>query len=178
MLLWLSDASLVHVPTPHGAVLDIRPRTLNFKPLSPQVSTNVLSDPLRHLSLCDFSGDCISATFMTGNISRIHCDCWTGHHTGTHINLYSAYAHRPLLFRCFRCCRCCAAAATASQPVSSTIHFHATPVESRYCLVGSCGVAAILPTTRRQSDLNWKYHTVCPNLLVASVRVSDLRIFF
>ena len=84
-------------------------------------------------------------------MSRIHCDYWIGHHTGTHINLYSAYAHRPLLFRCFRCCRCCAAAATASQPVSSTNHFHATPVESGY-LVGSCGVATILPTTRCQSD--------------------------
>ena len=51
---------------------------------------------------CAFTGGYITER----NISWIYCDCWIGHHTGTHVNLYSAYAYQPLL-KC-RCCECCA----------------------------------------------------------------------
>ena len=56
-----------------------------------------------------------------------------------------------------------------------SIHFRATPIESGHWLVGSCGIAIILPTTlttRRQSDLQWEISlcALCPNL-VSSVRI-------
>ena len=144
----------VHVPSPHGAVLDIRPRTLN---LIPRVLTNGLSDALMLLSQYGSTGDCISTTFITRNILWIHGSCWIGHHMRTLINLYSAYAHWPSLFRRFRCCGCCAAAATASQPVSSAI-LHAPPVESGHWLIGSRGVAIALPTTL--TTKNQPHHSV------------------
>ena len=110
--LWHSHASLVHVPLPHRAVLNIRPQTLNYQLSSPRASANVLSDALMHPPRCDFFSGCNSAIFMTRNISRIHCDCWIGHHAGTHINSYSACPHRLslkfLVFQMLRvlCSRC------------------------------------------------------------------------
>ena len=80
-------------------------------------------------------------------------------YTGVLINLYYACTHRPSLkCRCFRCCGRCAAAARAPQFLSS-VNFHATPVEWGYCLIGSHGVAIILPktlATNHQRDLNWE----------------------
>ena len=92
------------VPSPHGIVLNIGPRALNLTPCSPRV-TNVLSNAQMHSSRCGLS--CvISGTFMTRNMTWIHCDCCIGHRTGMHINLHSACAHRPSLkFLVFRLLR-------------------------------------------------------------------------
>ena len=108
----------------------------------------------------------------------MHCACWIGHHTGTHVNLHSSYAHRSSLkFRCCECCGCCAAAAGTPQPISSVIHSHATPG-----LVGSRSVAIVLLTTlttSNQSYLDWEISlcTLFPILLI-SLRLSYLRVFF
>ena len=55
-VLW--SAPILDVPSPQGAVLNIRP-TLNLKPLSP-CSFSRVDASFR----CDFTGDYISATFM------------------------------------------------------------------------------------------------------------------
>ena len=97
--LWLSNASLVHVPSPYGNVLNIRPRTFNLQPI------------------CGFSGAWISATFMR-NMSWIYCARWI---IWVRFNLYSACTHQPALLRCFRCYQCCEAAAGTPQLISASM---------------------------------------------------------
>ena len=91
--LWRSHASLVHVPLLHGAVLNIRSRTLNFQISSPRASPNVLSDALMHPSRCGFTGENINATFMKKHIECKLRDCWT---MQVRISIYIMSVHTDL----------------------------------------------------------------------------------
>ena len=166
-------APMLDVTLPHEAVLNIRPWTLNLKPLSPRALANVLSDAHTLLSRCAFVGVCTSATSTTRNISWIYCDCWIVHHTGAHINLYSAHAHRSLLkLRCFRCCGCCAAAAGSPQPVS--IPWHCCWIRTLTCRITRCRYQ--WPWSSHQSNWTGKHRSVCcAGILESLGRVFYLR---
>ena len=150
--LWRFHASLAYVPLPHGAVLNIRPQTLNMKPLSPRASTNVLSDALMLPSQCAFTGGCFSAKFM----DTLRLLDWTSYgyayqylfclHTPTFVEVLGVSGVAAL--------RCGTAAAGTPQPVSS-VTFRATAVEPGHQPVRSRGVAIKHPA----NDLDYKEWT-------------------
>ena len=58
---------MLYVPSPQGAVPNIRPPTLGPLTIVTPIVTDALGDALMLPSRCGFTGGCISAAFMTRN---------------------------------------------------------------------------------------------------------------
>ena len=131
------------------SIFNIRSRTLNLNPLSPRALTNVLS--VTHMILPGVASPVAGLLYIHDEKYIMDSLNW----------IWYAYAHK--LYSAY----------AASQPVSSAI-LHATPVESGRCLVGSRGVAIILPTTlttKHQLHLIWQLSpsTQCPFQVIVTV---------
>ena len=165
-----SDAFLVDVPSLHGAVLNIRPRAL----------LDVLSDARMFSSKCGFSGSCICITFMTRNSGYIATAGLDTLRVRISIGILPTHQlsfklQALWVLRVF----CSSRGATSTRIFSHS--FHAATVELEYEVVGSHGVAIMLPknlSTSNESHLKWatSLSTLCGNPLVSLVRMSYLHL--